>query len=95
MPVWVEFTIAGYDGPDTFACIEICTGRPQLVRLERSSNPFRREIRQRDLRAMEVDGFVTGLFAGLTFQADPDTCAVRPTEQQDLSFITGAAAATL
>ena len=71
VPTWAEFTMHGYNGPDNVARIEVRNGVPELVRLEWLSNPHQREIRQRDLRSMEVDGFVTTLFAGLTRQRSP------------------------
>jgi hypothetical protein len=77
MPLWVEWTDHGYDGPDLFARIEVRNGKPELVRLEWSSNQYQREIRQRDLRSLEVSGLVDVLYAGLTFHADSDTGAVR------------------
>jgi hypothetical protein len=75
MPTWIEWTDHGYDSPDLFARIEVRDGKPEVVRLEWSANQYQREIRQRDLRAMEIGGLVEVLYAGLTFQADSVTGA--------------------
>jgi hypothetical protein len=75
MPIWVEWVTHGYDGPDLLARIEVRSGRPELVRLEWSANQHQREIRERDLRALEIVGLVEVLYAGLTYQVDPETGA--------------------
>ncbi|MDT5370200.1 MAG: hypothetical protein QOC62_4631 [Mycobacterium sp.] len=77
MPLWVEWRTTGYDGPDLLARMEVRNSKPELVRLEWSSiQDYKREIRQRDLRAMEVSGLVEVLYAGLTFHADSRTGAL-------------------
>jgi Phage integrase family len=71
LPTWVEMTLAGFDGPDMLARVELRNHKPQLVRLEWSSSLYQRGIRQSDLRTMEIGGFLDVLYAGLAHQGDP------------------------
>jgi hypothetical protein len=71
LPTWVEMTLAGFDGPDMLARVELRDHKPQLVRLEWFSSPYQRGIREADLRTMEIAGFVDVLYAGLAHQGEP------------------------
>jgi hypothetical protein len=75
MPTWVEWATDGYDAPNLFARIEIRKRRPEIVMVQWSANQYQREVRQRDLRALEVDGLLEVLYGGLTYQVDPVTGA--------------------
>lgn len=75
MPTWVEWERHGYDGPDLLARIEVRKSRPELVSLQWKANQYQREVRERDLRALEVVGLIEVLYAGLTYQVDPVTGA--------------------
>jgi hypothetical protein len=75
MPTWVEWVTHGYDAPDLLARIEVRNSRPEVVLVQWSANQHQREVRARDLGALEVVGLLETLYGGLTYQLDPVTGA--------------------
>jgi hypothetical protein len=68
VPTFVEFTVGGLDGqPTTFARVEVRDGVPALVELRFTASADERDIRQADLRAVQVRALVEDLVAGLSF----------------------------
>ncbi|GAB4582182.1 hypothetical protein [Nocardia sp. IFM 10818] len=69
LPDWFEIEKAGYDGPDTFARIEIRDGAPQLTDLRLRSGRRQRDVKPKDLRAIDIQYFYD-VYAALVIRAD-------------------------
>ena len=54
LPIWLELTIDGRDGPNLFRRIEVRDGRPELVAMSWWARPGQREIKQKDVRNLPV-----------------------------------------
>jgi hypothetical protein len=57
IPTWIEFTTFGSDDPDTLIRVELRDGSPQVVRLDWTSQPGQREIKEKHLRRHRGRGF--------------------------------------
>lgn len=55
VPKWIELTASGGGGPDTKIRVEIRDGSPEVVELSWNSQPGQRDIRQKDLREINVE----------------------------------------
>ena len=77
IPTWVEFTTMGSDDPDTLIRVELRDGTPRVVRLDWTAQPGQSEVKQKHLRAIEVEGFANALVAMVTAQYDPEADAMR------------------
>lgn len=68
VPKWIELTVGGHDlQPLTYARMEMRRGAPALVDLRfRSPDDSVREVRQSDLREVQVSAIVEDLVAGFT-----------------------------
>jgi hypothetical protein len=77
IPTWIEFVTFGSGDPDTLIRVELRDGTPQVVRLAWTAQPGQTEIKQKHLRAIEIEGFATALVAAATAQYDPGTRELR------------------
>lgn|GEM_PF-2193256 len=81
VPEWVNFKfVNGPDMPTNIGRIEIRDGVPQCVKLALIAGPADREIRQTDLRSIEINSLVTDLMAAFSIhvdQADPKLTVFR------------------
>jgi hypothetical protein len=71
LPTWLDLTVTGYDAPDLYARIEVRDGVPEVVALSWfSSKPGQREIKQKDLRVMQVAPLLDELYSGFVMHLD-------------------------
>jgi hypothetical protein len=74
IPETIEITIGGVDDqPEVCAKVEIRDGAPACTALSFTSREGQREVRQADLRTVEISALVNDLVAGFTFRVDPST----------------------
>jgi len=71
VPKWIELTTTGGAGPDMFLRVEVRDGSPQVVELGWKVRPAQREIRQKDLRGVDVAKLAVDLYASWVAQTDP------------------------
>lgn len=68
VPEYIELTIDTGDGqPTAFERVEVRDGVPQIVEFRLTSSPGQREVRQADLRAVQLTALID-LVAGLSMQ---------------------------
>jgi len=70
LPIWLELTIEGHDGPNLFRRIEVRDGRPELVAMSWWSMPGQREIRQKDLRNLPVASILDEVYPAFVIRVD-------------------------
>jgi hypothetical protein len=63
VPTWISQRRYGVGGPDMTVVVELRDGSPQLTELTFSSPPGQGEVRQKDLRAVDLDRLATDLYA--------------------------------
>lgn len=63
VPKWIELTTIGGAGPDMRARVEIRDGSPEVVELGWKARPGQREIRQKDLKGIDVAKLAIDIFA--------------------------------
>jgi hypothetical protein len=63
IPTWIEQRQLGGSGPDMFVRVELRNGSPQIVELSFTSERHQNEVRQKHLRAVDVDRLATDLLA--------------------------------
>lgn len=63
VPKWIELTTIGGAGPDMRARVEIRDGSPEVVELGWKVRPGQREIRQKDLRDIDIAKLAIDLYA--------------------------------
>ena len=69
VPPIIEVEFPGTDGqPAFFMVIEVIEGVPRCTELTLRRHEGGREIRQRDLRAIELDSWIEGLVAKVSFE---------------------------
>ena len=72
VPEWLELVLVGDEGhPDVDVRVEVRDGAPRVVRLAFTAPVGRGEVRQRHLRAVQVDALMT-LLAGYSVQVTDD-----------------------
>lgn len=87
VPDKLEITIHGSDGqPEVYARVEIREGAPACTALHFTSADDQREVRQADLRAVEVNSIVTDLVAGFSFRVDPSSSEVAVPEVDTAAY---------
>jgi hypothetical protein len=97
VPVWVEFVLSGEPGnPTVSGRIELRERVPQCVALSLTSGDTDREIRQSDLRSIEVNTLVIDLVAALSLgverhKDDPRLIKLRLPVSEPAGFPTTAA----
>lgn len=64
VPQWIEMNTAFGGGPDMHVRVEVRDGSPQVVELGWKTRPDQREIRQKDLRAVDITKLAVDLYAG-------------------------------
>jgi hypothetical protein len=72
MPTWLEVTIEGRDGPNTFGRIEVRDGRPKVVAISMWSTPGQGEIKQKHLRSTQISSLLDELYPGFVMRVDRD-----------------------
>lgn len=71
-PFWVEVESTGTHAPDVFARIELDDSRvPRVTELRWTMRDHQREVRQADLRDMQVSTLVNEVYASFVRDADP------------------------
>jgi hypothetical protein len=70
LPIWLELTIEGHDGPNLFRRIEVRDGRPELVAMSWWSMPGQREIKQKDLRNLPVASILDEVYPTFVTHVD-------------------------
>lgn len=81
VPEWVEVTVRNPTAPVQFARVELRDEVPQCVALRFESAPDCREVRQADLRTVEISALCVDLVAGLSAHVDlsqPGKTIIRP-----------------
>jgi hypothetical protein len=70
-PAWVSQRVYGSDGgPDMFVKVAVRDGSPEVVELSIKSRPGQSEVRQKHLRAIDLEQLVTELYATEVSEAD-------------------------
>jgi hypothetical protein len=68
VPTWVQERRHGVGGPDMVVKVEVRDGTPEIVRLSFEAKPGQGEVREKHLRAVDVDRLASDLYA--TFVAE-------------------------
>jgi hypothetical protein len=63
VPVWAEERRHGVGGPDLVVKVAVRDGAPEIVELKFESGPEQGEVRQKHLRAVDVDRLASDLYA--------------------------------
>jgi hypothetical protein len=80
VPEWVNFKWKFPPAPTIIGRVEVRSGVPQCVKLAFISDSSDHEIRQSDLRSIEINSLVIDLMAGFSIhvdQSDPEVTAFR------------------
>jgi hypothetical protein len=72
VPTWIFQRRYGVGGPDMSVMVELRDGSPQLTELSFNSPPGQGEIRQKHLRAVDLDRLATDLYASAIAASGPD-----------------------
>lgn len=68
LPTWLELELEGYDEPNTFGRVEVRDGAPRVVQFGFISREGQREIRQKDLREVQVGAVIEDVYAGFVIE---------------------------
>ena len=72
VPAWVSQRWHGEGEPDMFVKVAVRDGSPEVVELSFTSQAGQSEIRQKHLRAVDLDGLATQLYSLEVTDADPE-----------------------
>jgi hypothetical protein len=71
VPKWIELTTSGGAGPDMRVRVEVRDGSPQIVELSWIARAGQREIRQKDLRNVDLPQLAGDLYSGFFQEVGP------------------------
>ena len=74
VPAWVSQQVYGTEGtPEIFVKVAVRDGSPRVVELTFRSRPGQSEVRQKHLRAIDLEQLVSDLYASEVSEADYDS----------------------
>lgn len=82
VPAWISQRRHGVSGPDVFVKVAVRDGSPQIVTLSFISREGQEEVRQKDLRKLDVDRLPEALYAAFVAEFDSD----RPRDDQAVAL---------
>jgi hypothetical protein len=72
VPMWITQRRHGVGGPDMFIKVAMRDGSPEVVELSFISQPGQSEVRQKHLRAVDIDRLAANLYASSVAVFGPD-----------------------
>ena len=70
-PKWIEMNTMGGAGPDMHVRVEVRDGSPEIVELGWKARPEQREVRQRDLRGLDLNKLAIDIYASFFAEKRP------------------------